>query len=182
MTVTVSRARLASIPLLAASMMVLVGCTTTAPAPSGGGGGGESVDTGGAEVSAAQGPACEDNTDGVEIFTADGVTNPPEAGQVWGDGSELAFDYDGFIPGSTLGYQIGYVQDDGSVIPVTGGFFPEPTGTTFASSDPYFDSTSEGYYGIVYVTMTSNVEFDGEKYTSDNTDVANFCVLLATSE
>ena len=70
----------------------------------------------------------------------------------------------------------------GSVIPVTGGFFSEPSGTTFASSDPYFDSTSEGYYGIVYVTMTSNVQFDGENYTSDNTDVANFCVVLATSE
>lgn len=173
--------RAASIALLASATLVLAGCAPTAPANPGGGG--ESVDTGTSENSSAgKGPKCEDNTSGEEIFTSDGVTNAPEYGQVWGDGSELSFDYDGFIEGATLGYQISYVQDDGAVIPVTGGFFPEPTGTTFASSDLYFDSTSEGYYGIVYVTMTSNVEFDGENYTSDSTDVANFCVTLAISE
>lgn len=174
--------RAAHLALLAAAGLVLAGCAQTAP-PSTGDTGGDGADAGSSDVaSGTKGPACKDNTDGVEIFAADGVTDPPADGQVWGDGSELSFDYDGFIAGSTVGYQIGYVQENGSVIPVTGGFFAEPTGTTFSSSDLYFDSTSEGYAGIVYVTMTSNVEFDGENYTSDNTDVANFCVTLAISE
>ena len=179
---TVFETRAATIALLAASVLVLAGCAPTAPANTQGGND-TSVDTDSSEVASdAKGPKCEDNTSGETIFAADGVTNAPEYGQVWGDGSELSFDYAGYIPGATLGYQISYVQDDGAVIPVTGGFFPEPTGTTFASSDLYFDSTSDGYFGIVDVTMTSNVEFDGEKYTSDNADVANFCVTLAISE
>jgi hypothetical protein len=182
MTAFGPRARAASIALLAASTMLLAGCQApAAPAPQGADG--ESVDQGTSEqTSASKGPSCEENTSDVELFTADGVSNPPENGQVWGDGSELSFDYAGFIEGGTLGYEISYVQDDGAVIPVTGGFFEAPTGSTFSSSDPYFDSTSDGYAGIVSVTMTSNVEFDGDNYTSDSTDVANFCVLLAISE
>lgn len=176
---TASQARAASLILLAASALVLTGCVTTAP-PSADSNDGAEADT--SEESTAAGPSCEDNTSDFEIFAAEGVTNAPESGQVWGDGSELSFDYAGFIAGSTVGYQLYYVQDDGAVINITGGFFPEPTGTTFASSDPQFDSASVGYYGIVEVTMTSNVEFDGENYTSDNTDVANFCVTLAVSE
>lgn len=167
--------------LIAAVALAASGCTTTPSAESNDGDPTTETATS-SQADAGKGPACEENTSGEEIFTGEGVTNAPESGQVWGDGSELSFDYAGFIPGSTLGYQISYVQGDGAVIPVTGGFFPEPTGTTFTSSDPYFDSTSEGYYGIVYVTMTSNVEFDGENYTGDTTDVANFCVLLATAE
>lgn len=173
--------RLAFVFLLSAAVsLALVGCTPTAPADNGTDSPQESSSE--EQPATAAGPKCEDNTSGIELFTSAGVSNEPEYGQVWGDGSELAFDYDGFIEGATVGYEISYVQGDGAVIPVTGGFFPEPTGTTFASSDPYFDSTSAGYYGIVSVTMTSNVEFDGENYTSDNTDVANFCVTLATSE
>lgn len=180
MTAIDPRRSLVAIAIAASLTLAVVGCTPTAPATEPG-----TTDTAEnppAEETSAAGPACEDNTDGYELFTAAGVSDAPEYGQVWGDGSELSFSYDGFIEGATVGYQISYVQDNGSVIPVTGGFFAEPTGTTFSSSDPYFDSTSAGYYGIVFVTMTSNVEFDGENYTSDNTDVANFCVLLATSE
>jgi len=176
------RVRAATLALLAGSIIVLSGCAPTTPEASNGNdaNGDSTGET--EEASAGKGPKCEDNTTGVELFTADGVSNAPEYGQVWGDGSELSFDYDGFVEGATLDYEISYVQDNGSVIPVTGGFFGDPSGTTFSSSDLYFDSTSEGYYGIVDVGMTSNVEFDGDKYTGDSTDVAVFCVILKTSD
>lgn len=181
MTAIDLRAHAASIVLLAASAMVLTGCTTTAP-PSTGSDDGQSSDAGTSDVGAPTGPKCEDNTSDFEIFAADGVTNAPEYGQVWGDGTELSFDYDGFIPGSTLSYQLYYVQEDGGVINTTGGPISDPVGTTFSSVDPQYNTSTLGYYGIVEVTMLSNVEFDGEKYTGDTTPVANFCVTMAVSE
>lgn len=176
--------------LLAAAAIVLTGCTPIAGAEKPGdekqpdssaveeGTGEEGT---GAAGTGAKGPKCEDNTSGVELFSDPGVSESPEYGQVWGDGSPLTIGYDGFVEGQ-LGYQISYVQDNGAVIPVTGGFFPEPVGTTFTSSDPYFDSTSDGYYGIVEVDLTSNVTFDGEKYTGDHVVLGDYCVILATSE
>ena len=175
------RVRTATLALLAGSIIVLSGCAQTAPAaPTGNGDAGDPGSS--EEAPAAAGPKCEDNTSDYEIFAEDGVTNPPEYGQVWGDGSELAFDYAGFTPGSTVSYQLYYVQDDGGVINITGGPFQDPVGTRFSSVDPQFSSASEGYYGIVEVTMLSDVDFDGEKYTGTTTPVANFCVTLAVSE
>lgn len=170
-----------TLALVAAIALTATGCTTT-PTANGTEGDPTTETATSSQAEAGKGPACEDNTNGVELFTADGVTNAPEYGQVWGDGSELAFDYDGFVEGATLNYDLSYVQDNGSVIPITGGFFEPPVGTSFSNVDPQFDSASVGYSGIVEVSMLSNVEFDGEKYTGDTTPVANFCVTLALSE
>ena len=173
--------RATALAMAAAVVLLASGCTTT-PTAKGDDGDPTAETATSSQAEPGKGPACEENTGGIELFTAAGVSEPPEYGQAWGDGSELSFDYTGFVEGATLDYEISYVQDDGSVIPVTGGFFDEPVGTTFSSSDLYFDSASEGYYGLVDIGMTSNVEFDGDAYTSDSTDVAVFCVTLATSE
>ena len=167
--------------LVAAIALTVYGCTT-GPSDQGTKEDPTTETATSSQAEAGKSLTCEDNTSGIEIFTGDGVTNPPESGQTWGDGTELSFDYAGFIPGSTLNYDLSYVQDDGSVIGITGGFFEEPTGTTFSNVDPQFDSASVGYPGIVEVSMLSNVEFDGEKYTGDTTPVATFCVTLAVAE
>ena len=153
--------------LLAASALLLVGCTAGPTATDTGDGG----DTGSEAI--AKGVPCEDNTSGVELYSDASISQAPEYGQVWGDGSPLVIAYDDYTSG-TLGYEISYVQDDGAVIPVTGGFFPDPEGTTFTSNDLLFNSTSDGYYGIVDVTITTD--------DLATTALGAYCVVLAISE
>lgn len=160
--------------LIAASALVLAGCTT-APATSDGSDGagdpGSSEESGGVD---AKGTPCEDNTSGVELFSDPAISQFPEYGQVWGDGSPLVITYDDYVPGTTLSYDISYVQDDGGVIPVTGGFFmDEPVDNTFTSTDPLFNSASDGYYGIVDIAVTDEV---GTTY------LGAYCMVLAISE
>ena len=155
--------------LLAASALLLAGCTagpTTTDNDSGSGG-----DTGGGAI--AKGVPCEDNTSDVELFSDPSISQSPEYGQVWGDGSPLVITYDDYSSG-TLGYDISYVQDDGAVIPVTGGFFPDPDGTTFTSNDLLFNSASDGYYGIVDVQVTTD--------DLTTTALGAYCVVLTISE
>jgi hypothetical protein len=159
--------------LLAATALLLAGCTT--PAANDGG----STDSGSDDSSSqssgidAKGTPCEDNTSGITLFSDASISQSPEYGQVWGDGSPLVIGYDDYTSG-TLGYDVSYVQDDGAVIPVTGGFFLDQEGTTFTSTDPLFNSASDGYYGIIGVTIT----------TDDlvTTELGAYCVVLAISE
>ena len=155
-----------TIPALAFAALLLAGCApTTTPT--------DAAPNGDSQSSTdAKGTKCEDNTSGYELYADPSISVSPEYGQVWGDGSPLVVAYDDYTDG-TLSYEIGYVQDNGSVIPVTGGFFPDPVGTTFTSNDLYFDSTSDGYYGIVDVSITSG---------TTTTPLASYCVVLAISE
>lgn len=89
------------------------------------------------------------------------------------DTSSLTIGYDDYTDG-VLGYEVSYVQDNGGVIPVTGGFFPDPEGTAFTSTDPLFNSTSDGYYGIVDISITTDA--------LATTYIGAYCVVLAVSE
>ncbi len=100
------------------------------------------------------------------------ISESPEYGQSWGDGSPFVIAYDDYTTG-VLGYSISYVQEDGGAIPVTGGFFPDPVGTTFTSNDLYFNSTSDGYYGLVAVDLTTD---------TGTIEIGVYCVILAVSE
>lgn len=155
-----------TLSVLALAALLLAGCAPTTTSS-------DDTSTGGTSSgSSAKGVKCEDNTSGYVLFSDPSISVQPEYGQVWGDGSPLVVAYDDYTDG-TLSYEIGYVQDNGSVIPVTGGFFPEPDGTRFTSNDLYFDSTSDGYYGIVDVSITSG---------TTTTPVGSYCVVLSISE
>lgn len=161
-----------SLLLVAASVLLLAGCTA-APAESSTGDGGDTSASDGSSGIDAKGTKCEDNTSDHALFSDPSISEFPEYGQVWGDGSPLVIGYDDYSSG-TLGYEVSYVQDDGGVIPVTGGFFPDPAGTTFTSTDPLYNSASDGYYGIVDVSITTDdlaTEYIGA-----------YCVVLAISE
>jgi len=160
--------------LFAASALILAGCTTGPTTTDSGDDSGDTTsseeDSGGVD---AKGTKCEDNTSGVELFSDPSISESPEYGQVWGDGSPLVIAYDDYTSG-TLSYDISYVQDDGAVIPVTGGFFmDEPVGTTFTSTDLLFNSASDGYYGIVDIAITDDAA---------TTYIGAYCVVLAISE
>ncbi len=165
-----SRALTPSILLLAAAALLLTGCAAS-PTPSGGDDSGAS-DGGGSSASDAKGPKCEDNTSDYKIYSDPAISTSPEYGQAWGDGSDFSVTYDDYTDG-TLGYDLGYVQDNGGVIPMSGGFFPDPVDKTFTSADLNFDSASEGYYGIVTVSITQD---------TTTTELGNYCVLLKTSD
>jgi hypothetical protein len=159
--------------VLAASALLLAGCATPAPSDTSNNSDSESTEetSGGVD---ALGTPCEDNTSGIELFSDPAISEYPEYGQVWGDGSALVIGYDDYVPGTTLGYDISYVQDDGAVIPVTGGFFmDDPVGTTFTSTDPLFNSASDGYYGIVDIAVTDD---------AGTTYLGAYCMVLAISE
>jgi hypothetical protein len=159
--------------LIAASALVLAGCATGTTSTDSGS---DDTDTSASEDSSgidAKGTKCEDNTSGLELFSDASISEFPEYGQVWGDGSPLVIGYDDYTSG-TLAYDISYVQDDGAVIPVTGGFFPDPEGTTFTSTDLLFNSASDGYYGIVDVSITSD--------DLVTTYIGAYCMVLAISE
>lgn len=160
--------------LLAASALVLVGCTAPAATDSGSDDSGSDDTTSESSGIDAKGTPCEDNTSGVELFSDPAISQFPDYGQVWGDGSPLVIGYDDYVAGTTLGYEVSYVQDDGAVIPVTGGFFmDDPVGTVFTSTDPLFNSASDGYYGIVDVSVTDD---------SGTTYLGAYCMVLAVSE
>jgi hypothetical protein len=159
--------------LFAASALVLAGCTTGAATTdtADDAGAGTSEETSGVD---AKGVPCEENTSDHELFSDPSISESPEYGQVWGDGSALVIGYGDYTNG-TLSYEVSYVQDDGGVIPVTGGFFmDDPVGTTFTSTDPLFNSASDGYYGIVDIAIT----------TDDlvTTYIGAYCMVLAISE
>ena len=159
--------------LIAASALVLVGCSAPASTDDNSGDDGTSSTEESSGVD-AKGTKCEDNTSGIDLFSDPSISESPEYGQVWGDGSPLVIGYDDYVPGTTLSYDVSYVQDDGAVIPVTGGFFmDDPVGTTFTSTDPLFNSASDGYYGIVDIAVTDDV---GTTY------LGAYCMILAISE
>ncbi len=160
--------------LLAATAVLLAGCTSPAPSDSSN----NDNDSDSSEESGpgvdAKGTPCEDNTSGVELFSDASISQSPEYGQVWGDGSPLVITYDDYVPGTTLSYDVSYVQDDGAVIPVTGGFFmDDPVDNTFTSTDPLFNSASDGYYGIVDIAITDD---------AGTTYLGAYCMVLAISE
>lgn len=160
--------------IFVASAVLLVGCTTPPPTN----GSNDDASYGSTEKSSggvdALGTPCEDNTNGIELFSDPSISEFPEYGQVWGDGSALVIGYDDYVPGTTLSYDISYVQDDGAVIAVTGGFFmDDPVGTTFTSTDPLFNSASDGYYGIVDIAITDD---------AGTTYLGAYCMVLAISE
>jgi hypothetical protein len=153
-----------NLALVSLSALLLAGCAPTAtPAD-----GGEGVDSG----VTAKGTPCEDNTSGISLYSDPSISESPEYGQSWGDGSPFVITYDDYTTG-VLGYSISYVQEDGGAIPVTGGFFPDPVGTTFTSNDLYFNSTSDGYYGLVAVDLTTD---------TGTIEIGVYCVILAVSE
>ena len=160
---TISR----SLLVLAASAVLLTGCTTPAAPGSGDAPGGDDSSS----VS-AKGTKCEDNTSDVTLFSDPSITQSPEYGQVWGDGSPLVIAYGDYTEG-TLSYDLSYVQDDGAVIPLTGGFFPDPVDKVFTSNDPFFGSAAEGYYGIADVAITID---------TTTTYIGAYCIVLALAE
>jgi len=165
--------------IVLATLALLSGCAPTAPAPGSGGGGG---DGDGAEGGAS---GCDGATSaGWEPMVDPALSTHPENGATFGDGSTVEFTYDEFEPerSPTFGYDLGYIQDDGAVIPMGGAFFDNDDAGNFSTSNSVFDSNAFGRYGFMSVSITQDASFDGDDYDAENIVLGVFCVKFAEGD
>ena len=139
-----------------ASVLLLAGCAPGTAVPKGGdepAPGGDAAATG-----------CEVSTDdSYQPYSDPALSAHPEDGTSWGDGTKLDFTYDEY-DGSRFpqfGYDLGYIQDDGTVSPMGGGFFEKDDAGNFFTSNEVFDSNAFGNYGFMTVTITQDGEGGG---------------------
>ena len=164
-----------SIVLAASGLTLLVGCAT--PAPAGGGGGDGGSEAGGGD--AAAGPNCENvTTGGWELFVDPRLTVDPVADIVslQAEGDVLAFTDTAPEGYTTYGYELGYIDDAGTVFPNDAAIFVGAENTQqFQLEGPFAPSGVDGgpYAGIVQIDATN----DG-----GTTTLARVCVLLATED
>ena len=173
---TAASLRTSSILALAA-LALLAGCAPTAPSPSGGS---DPGDTGGGAAA-----GCDNaTTAGWELTVDPALSAHPENGATFGDGSTLEFTYDEFDPerSPTFGYDLGYIQDDGAVIPIGGAFFDNDEAGNFSTSNNVFDSNAFGRYGFMSVSITQDASFDGDAYDAENIVLGVFCVKFEEGE
>jgi len=168
---------LASTALIATAILALAGCSPTAPSPTGG-------DTSGEAPAASDG--CADvKSEGYDLFSDAALTTHPDDGFTWGDGTDVAFQYDDYDPDRfpQFGYDLGYIQDDRTVSPMGGGFFEKSDEAgAFHSSNEIFDSNAFGRYGFMTVTITQDTEAGEEGVTGETTPLGVYCVKFEGSE
>ena len=78
----------------------------------------------------------------------DSITDPPKDGIIVGDGSEITVGYDG-SKGDGLSYNLFYIQNNGTVVPIGGGFFKDNKDGSFSQEIAEFNSDADGRYGFM---------------------------------
>ncbi|TBN56290.1 hypothetical protein EYE40_02140 [Glaciihabitans arcticus] len=147
-----------------ASVLLLAGCAPGAATPA----------EGEAPAAAEGATGCEASTDdSYAPFSDPALSAHPEDGTEWGDGTKLDFTYDAYDAARfpQFGYDLGYIQDDGSVSPMGGGFFDKDEEGNFSTSNNVFDSNAFGNYGFMTVTITQEAEGGGDPLTTETIGV-----------
>ena len=157
--------------LIAASLLLLAGCTpAAAPAADGGDApAGSDTAAGGCPV-----------TDGYELFSSDLVTAAPEPGAVYGDGSTLSFTLAmgaGYSP--TL--NLTYVSDDGTPIIMGGQNLLDNGDGTYSNNLNVFDSDADGRPGFASVVVVKDDTFEAPagQETASQPILGVYCVTFA---
>ena len=99
------------------------------------------------------------------LFSDPSVTKHPAEGFVFGADEPFSIDYDGSKSENneyaTLSYQLYYIQDDGTVVNMTGGNLEGKGGKgTFSTDSKVFTSDADGRKGFVEVVVTYGVTFN----------------------
>lgn len=175
---------------IAASVLLLAGCSSSGGSSSdnsgsdGGNSGGKSAATAGLPATGATTENAQSNgcskakTADNELFSDPAMTKHPENGVKLGGGATLSFQFAKHDEARhpTYGYDLGYISDDGSVIPMGGNFFHEAVGGVFSTSDSIFNSNADGRFGFMTIQITQDVTFDGSKYAGKTTNLGRYCV------
>ncbi|PJJ62034.1 hypothetical protein [Compostimonas suwonensis] len=138
----------------------------------------------GAAGSDAGGGCAGGTSAGYELFSDPAMSVHPDDGAIFGDGTPLSFAYDAHDESRapSYSYDISYIQDDGSAVPLSGGIFFEQEGGVFSTTDSVFTSEADGRYGFFTVIMVQDVAFDGDSYDADTVELGRYCVLFATDD
>ena len=160
--------------LLASTLLLLAGCAPTAGTPSG--------ETGGGGESGGTASGCDDvKSEGYDLFSDPAMSQHPDDGFTWGDGTDVAFTYDDYDPDRApqFGYELGYIQDDRTVSPMGGGFFEKSDESgNFHSSNAVFDSNAFDRFGFMTVTITQDPTSDDEGIDASTTTIGVYCVAF----
>ena len=149
--------------------------------------------TGTSQASAKETPATKDKTALVDpegaynLFSDPSVTKHPEAGFTFGNNQEMSFEYDGSKTGNdeyaTLTYELYYIQDNGSVAPMTSGNLSGRGKGTFSTSDKVFRSEVDGRKGFVGLVGTYNTGLDSNgAIKGTNVKLGMYSVVYEVSE
>jgi hypothetical protein len=76
------------------------------------------------------------------------ITQQPAGDLLIGDGSRVSIGYDG-SKGTGLSYSLFYIQDNGTVVPMTGGFFTDEGSGSFAATIFVYNSDADGRSGFM---------------------------------
>lgn len=94
-----------------------------------------------------------------KLFSDSSITKQPENDAKFGDGQTLTWEYDGSRSDNdkyaTLSYQLFYIQDNGTVVPMGGGNVEGEGGKgTFTLSNSVFNSSAKDRNGFLELTVT----------------------------
>ena len=157
--------------LVAASLLLLAGCTAPATTAADGG---DAPDSGG---TAAGGCPV---VDGYELFSSNLVTAAPEPGAVYGDGSTLSFTLAmgaGYSP--TL--DLTYVNDAGTPVIIGGQNLLDNGDGTYSNNLNVFDSDADGRPGFASVVVVKDDTFEAPagQETASQPILGVYCVTFA---
>lgn len=106
------------------------------------------------------------------------VTSFPEEGAKFGNGQVLEFEYDGSKsnndPYATVGYDLSYVQSNGTLVPMSGAFLEGRGSGTFKTTDSVFTSDADGRDAIMELSVTDS---DGK-----NTVLGRYLVTIEVAK
>jgi hypothetical protein len=122
-----------------------------------------------------------------DLFSDPSVTKYPEANFVFGNGQTMTFEYDGSKTGNdeyaTLTYELYYIQDDGTVVPMTNGNLDGKGKGTFSTSDKVFRSEVDGRKGFVGLVGTYDTGLDDNgSIKGTNVKLGMYPVVYEVSE
>lgn len=167
--------RSAWITVVAASALLLAGCTAPAPTADTGSDSGSDPADNSASTSEGGCPV----TDGYELFSSDLVTKAPESGAVYGDGSTLSFTLAmgaGYSP--TL--NLTYVSEDGTPIIMGGQNLLDQGDGVYSNNLNVFDSDADGRPGFASVVVVKDDTFEAPagQETASQPILGVYCVTF----
>lgn len=129
-----------------------------------------------------------DDPDGTyKLFSDESITKKPTGETEFGNGQTLTFEYDGSKSNNDeyakLGYELFYIQNNGKVIPMGGGFLTGTGSGEFTTSDSVFKSEANGRSGFLELSVTYGTSASGDgKISGTTTKLGMYPVKFTVSE
>jgi hypothetical protein len=112
------------------------------------------------------------------------ITAAPARDMLIGDGGRVEIGYNG-AKGSGLSYALFYVQDNGTVVPMTGGFFTDEGAGKFAQQIFVYSSDADGRAGFMEletVFMPPGTTADNAMRQAKNISLGMYAVRFKTTK